>query len=66
MEANYPHHTEKVRSLAFSPDGAFVLSGSIDGQAKRWPTPQCIYDYLKNEATIPQLTTEQRKLYGID
>ncbi len=29
-------HTDMVESVAFSPDGKFVLTGSVDGTAKLW------------------------------
>jgi WD40 repeat protein len=59
-------HSRAVTSAGFSPEEKYVLTASEDGTAKIWPTPQRIYDYLKNEAAIPELTAEQRKLYGID
>ena len=59
-------HDQQINSAVFSPDGNSILTASKDGTAKIWPTPQRIYEYLKNEAVIPELTPEQRKLYGID
>ena len=32
-------HTSWVRSIAFSPDGEWIASGSRDGTLKLWPVP---------------------------
>ena len=33
-----PGHTEEVRSVSFSPDGKYVVSGSDDKSVKIWST----------------------------
>src|SRR5262249_16734037 len=32
-------HAEKIQAVAFSPDGATVLTGSQDGYIRRWNVP---------------------------
>jgi WD40 repeat protein len=33
-------HTDRVMSVAYSPDGQFALSGSIDGTVRLWRLPK--------------------------
>lgn len=64
--AEFEGHSSGLNIRAvFSPDGDYILSTSDDETVKRWPLPERIYDYLKNEAAIPELTAEQRERYGI-
>ncbi|WP_367388965.1 hypothetical protein [Lewinella sp. LCG006] len=56
----------KYDNAFFSADGRRVITVSEDDFIDYWPLVDEVYNYLKNEAAIPQLTPEQRKLYGID
>jgi WD40 repeat protein len=66
MLADFVGHTDMINSAVFSPDGSWIITASDDQIAKIWPGPQRIYDYLKKESTITQLTIEQRRAYRID
>lgn len=56
----------KYDNAFFSADGRRVITVSEDDFIDYWPLVDEVYNYLKNEAAIPQLSPEQRKLYGID
>ncbi len=61
----FTRHAGLVNSAVFSPDSQYVLSASSDGTAKIWPTPARIYQWLANEAKIPELTAEGLKGFGV-
>ncbi len=61
-------HEDRVRSAAFSPDGAEVVTASSDRTARIWRvfrTTQELIDYARN--IVPrQLTPEQRKQFFLE
>lgn len=61
----FSRHTRTVNSAVFSPDGQYVLSASSDGTAKIWPTPARIYQWLSEDAKIPELPEEERQSFGV-
>ena len=56
-------HTASVGAVAFSPDGARVLTGSADNTVRTWPIFQSVQKLLDTvKAAVPRcLTTSQRR-----
>jgi WD40 repeat protein len=61
-------HTGVVYSVAFSPDGQTALSGS-SSTLILWrvlAAPGSLLHWVENNRYVPELTCEQRALYGVD
>ncbi len=58
-------HTDAVLSVAFSPDGQYVLTAGKDGTARFWYTDR--HDTLRYLCGLltRDLTAEERTQYGI-
>jgi WD40 repeat protein len=57
-----------VFSIAFSPDGQYILAGNGFGQNSLWrvdPTLPSLIDWTRQNRYIPEPTCEQRALYGL-
>ena len=62
-------HEDGVTSVAFSPDGQTALSGSRDNTLILWrvlASPGSLLHWVENNRYVPELTCEQRALYGVD
>ena len=58
-------HTNKVRDVAFSPDGKYILTASDDGTARLWLTD--LHDTIDAVCALltRDLTPEERAQFGI-
>ena len=54
-------HTSSIYSVAFSPDGRQILTGSWDNTARLWRN---FKEYM-NSGKVEQLTVRQKKEFGI-
>src|SRR5690606_15289705 len=62
-------HTRTVSDITFSPDGQTALSGSWDHTLmlwRVWESPNSLLHWVVNNRYVPELTCEQRVLYGVD
>ncbi len=66
---NYSGHTAFVPDIAFSPDGDRAYSVSEDGTFRIWEvvlrSPEELLDWALANRYVPELTDEQRVLYGL-
>ena len=54
-----------IFSVAFSPDGQSIVTGSWNQNARLWDVPMPLDEFLESGWLAP-LTTEQKKKYGIE
>jgi WD40 repeat protein len=58
-------HSDQVRGVAFSPDGKYMLTASLDGTARLWQTDyHDTIRYLCGQLTR-DLTDQERTQYDI-
>jgi WD40 repeat protein len=55
--AEFEGHTERVESVAFSPDGRLLVSGSKDGTAKLWEIPDVTLGVVVEPTPVPTLAS---------
>ncbi|MEP7144272.1 MAG: adenylyl-sulfate kinase [Ferruginibacter sp.] len=57
-------HSSGINSVAFSPDGKTILTGSDDHIARLWEIPIPLKEFLK-KGDLEPLTEAQKKEYGV-
>ena len=66
---SYTGHTAFVPDIAFSPDGDRAYSVSEDGTFRIWEVilrrPEELIEWALANRYVPELTDEQRLLYGL-